>query len=91
MPKFHDYKRNLTRTAWFLYYVNRENSLFALCNPLNQHSNMCEQFVSRQELLRNPSIGELCHKLYYDPKTKKLKKNAASMKKIKNKMGGTLE
>ena len=38
MPKFHDYKRKfLTRTAWFLYYVNRENSLFALCNPLNQH------------------------------------------------------
>lgn len=83
MPKFHDYKRNLTRTAWFLYYVNRENSLFALCNPLNQHSNMCEQFVSRQELVRNTSVAELCMSLYYNPKTKSLRKNAAKHEKDK--------
>lgn len=83
MPKFHDYKRNLTRTAWFLYYVNRENSLFALCNPLNQHSNMCEQFVSRQELVRNTSVAELCMKLYYNPDTKSLRKNAAKHEKDK--------
>ncbi len=81
MPKFHDYKRNLVRTPWFLYYVNRENSLFALCNQLNQHSNMCEQFVSRQEMVRNSAIAELCMKLYYNPKTKKLRKNAAKHEK----------
>lgn len=83
MPKWHDTKRLLARTPWLLYYINKDNSLFALCTPLNEHSNMCEQFVSRQELLRNPSIGELCHKLYYDPKTKKLKKNAAKHEKDK--------
>ena len=83
MPKFFDYKRNLVRTAWLLYYINRENSLFALCSQLNQHSNMCEQFVSRQEMLRNTSIGELCMKLYYNPKTKKLRTNAAKHEKDK--------
>ena len=81
MPKWRDTKRNLTRTPWLLYYINRENSLFSLCNPLNQHSNMCEQYVSRQELLRNSSVGKLCMKLYYNPKTKKLRKNAAKHEK----------
>ena len=36
---------------------------------------MCEQFVSRQELLRNPSVAELCINYYYDPKTKIFKLN----------------
>ena len=81
MPKFFDYKRNLARTAWFLYYVNKENSLFALCNPLNEHSNMCEQYVSRQELVRNSAVAEICMKLYYNPETKKLRKNAAKHEK----------
>lgn len=81
MPKFFDLKRNLARTPWLLYYSLREDSLFALCNPLNIHSNMCEQFVSRQEMLRNTAVGELCMKLYYNPKTKKLRKNAAKHEK----------
>ncbi len=81
MPKFFDLKRNLVRTPWLLYYLLRENSLFALCNNLNEHSNMCEQFVSRQEMLRNNAIGQLCMKLYYNPKTKKLRKNAAKHEK----------
>jgi len=81
MPKWHDTKRLLARTPWLLYYINRENSLFSLCTSLNEHSNMCEQFVARQELLRNTSVGELCQKLYYNPETKKLRKNAAKHEK----------
>lgn len=83
MPKFFDLKRNLVRTSWLLYYLLKEHSLFTLCSKLNEHSNMCEQFVSRQEMLRNSSIGELCMRMYYNPKTKKLKQNAAKHEKDK--------
>ena len=68
MPKWHDTKRLLARTPWLLYYINRENSLFSLCTSLNEHSNMCEQFISRVELTRNPVVGKLCMDLYFDKK-----------------------
>lgn len=81
---FRDLKRMQARTPWFLYYLARENSLFTLCTPLNAHSNMCEQFVSRQELVRNKSISELCQNLYFDKKSNKLKSNAAKHEKDKD-------
>lgn len=81
---FFDLKRLLARTPWFLYSLAKENSLFSLCNPLNIHSNMCEQFVSRQELVRNKSVSELCQSLYYDESSHKLKPNAAKHEKDKD-------
>lgn len=77
IPHFHDLKRNLVRTPWFLYFLLKNDSQFALCTSLSEHSNMCEQFVSRQELVRNRSIGELCMNLYFDKSKKKLKTNSA--------------
>ena len=77
IPHFHDLKRNLVRTPWFLYHLLKNDSQFALCTSLSEHSNMCEQFVSRQELVRNRSIGELCMNLYFDKSKKKLKTNSA--------------
>jgi hypothetical protein len=79
---FFDLKRLLSRTPWFLYYINGDDSEFALCNNLNEHSNMCEQYISRQELVRNKSISELCMNLYFDKKERKLKKNSAKHEKV---------
>ena len=90
--EFHHAKLNLVRTPWILYRLLEQNSEFALCSPVHQHSNMCEQFISRTELTRNPVIGKLCMDLYYDKKNEKLKPNSDNHRRTKDKklLPGTL-
>jgi hypothetical protein len=80
---FHDLKLHLIRTAWLLYSVNKSNSEFALCSPLYRHTNMCEQYISRPELFRNPKVAELCMDLYFDQKNREIKKNSDNHRKNK--------
>ena len=90
--EFHHAKLNLIRTPWILYRLLEKNSEFALCSPVHQHSNMCEQFISRTELTRNPAIGKLCMDLYYDKENGKLKPNSDNHRRTKDKklLPGTL-
>lgn len=90
--EFHHAKLNLVRTPWILYRLLKQDSEFALCSPVHQHSNMCEQFISRTELTRNPAIGKLCMDLYYDKKNEKLKPNSDNHRRTKDKklLPGTL-
>lgn len=80
---FHDLKLHLIRTAWLLYSVNKNNSEFALCSPVYRHTNMCEQYVSRSELFRNPKVAELCMDLYFDKKNGEIKKNSDNHRRNK--------
>lgn len=80
---FHDLKLHLIRTAWLLYSVNKNNSEFALCSPLYRHTNMCEQYISRPQLFRNPIVAELCMDLYFDKKNGEIKKNSDNHRKNK--------
>jgi len=83
--EFHHAKLHLIRTAWLLYRLLKENSEFALCTPVHQHSNMCEQFISRVELTRNPVVGKLCMELYFDAKNGKLYPNSDNHRRTKDK------
>jgi len=80
---FHDLKLHLIRTSWLLYSVNKDNAEFALCSPLYRHSNMCEQYISRPELFRNPKVAELCMDLYFDKKNGEIRKNSDNHRKNK--------
>ena len=83
--EFHHTKLHLVRTSWLLYRLLKEDSEFALCTPVHQHSNMCEQFISRVELTRNPVVGKLCMDLYFDKKNGKLFPNSDNHRKTKEK------
>ena len=74
-------RRNLVRTPWMLYNINRENSKFALPSVLHIHSNECETYSSRPELYRNKIIGQLCMNLYWDYKNNKVYPNATDHRK----------
>ena len=85
--RFFQGKRHLIRTPWILVVTNStqvESLKFCLSTPTHQGSNMCEQFISRMDLWKNPSVVQLCYDLYYDPVAGKQRKGADNHRKIKD-------
>ncbi len=83
-------KRHLIRTPWVLMVHNPtqvESLKFCLSTPTHQGSNMCEQFISRMDLWKNPNIVQLCYDLYYDPVAGRQKKGADNHRKQENEEG----
>ena len=83
-------KRHLIRTPWILIATNPtqiESLKFCLSTPTHQGSNMCEQFISRMDLWKNPSVVQLCYDLYFDPTAGRQKKGADNHRKKTNEEG----
>ena len=82
--RFFQGKRHLIRTPWILVATNPtqiESLKFCLSTPTHQGSNMCEQFISRMDLWKNPSVVQLCYDLYFDPVAGKQRKGADNHRK----------
>jgi hypothetical protein len=62
----------------------KENSLLFLTRPVNDHGDFIEQLASRQEIISNPNLIGVAHKLYWDNEEYKPKRGASDRKKPGN-------
>jgi hypothetical protein len=80
----HDWKkfyRHLLAGPWRVYRFHRDNperARVVLCGPLYAPGEASEQILSRQEVVTNRGVVELATRMYYDSRSKKLKRGAAS-------------
>lgn len=82
---YQHFYRHLILGPYFFYAIARDNperSRILLCSTPDEVSEMLAQFGANRLLYSNRSLQEVLYRLYYDPKTKKMKKGAG------NKTGG---
>ena len=82
---YQHFYRHLILGPYFFYAIARDNperSRILLYSTPDQVSEMLAQFGANRLLYSNRSLQEVLYRLYYDPKTKKMKKGAG------NKTGG---
>lgn len=82
---YQHFYRHLILGPYFFYAITRddpERSRILLYSTPDEVSEMLAQFGANRLLYSNRSLQEVLYRLYYDPKTKKMKKGAG------NKTGG---
>ncbi len=82
---YQHFYRHLILGPYFFYSITRDNperSRILLYSSPDEVSEMLAQFGANRLLYSNRSLQEVLYRLYYDPKTKKMKKGAG------NKTGG---
>ena len=73
--------RHLLAGPYYIYNAHKDNpsrALVVLCTPLAAPGDIVEQFASRQDIVRFPSLMEVTTKLFYDPSTGRPKVGAAN-------------
>ncbi len=79
------YYRHFIASTFRIYStLGKENSLLFLNRPVNDHGDFIEQLASRQEIISNPNLIEVAHKLYWDDKENKPKRGGSDRKKPGN-------
>jgi len=73
------YYRHLLAGPFFIYRLYHDNpgrAMSILCQPTETPGAVVEEIASRQELVRNCDFIQLVTRLYYDPKTKSLRRGS---------------
>lgn len=80
----HDWKtfyRHLLAAPWRVYRFHSDNpdrALVLLCGKLHTPGEVSEQLLSRQEIVTNRGLIELATRLYYDSRSRKIRRGAAA-------------
>lgn len=62
-----------------MYYLHGDNADIFLCQPPYIHPDTMEQIAGRDEMISNPNVIQVAHKLYWDEVNNKVKTGAQSM------------
>lgn len=79
MSNFQRFYRHLLFNPLIIYrahFDHVEEVMGLLANPVSSPGDISEQLASRQELITNKGVLGLATKLYFDPKSRKLKRGA---------------
>jgi hypothetical protein len=75
------YYRHLLAGPFRIFQLYETGANLLLRGPVDELSDLMEQFASRQELITNRAIIGAANALYYDPEKQRPKRGAASTKK----------
>jgi len=75
------YYRHLLAGPFRVFQLYGAGASLLLQGPVDELSDLMEQFASRQEFITNPAIIGAANELYYDPEKQRPKRGAASTKK----------
>lgn len=73
--------RHLLRSPYEIFVQYRDNiadAMVLLCQPVNQPGDVIEQICGRVEYVRARAVVAAATRLYYDPRTRSIKRGAAS-------------
>ena len=75
------YYRHLLAGPFRIFQLYGARASLLLQGPVDELSDLMEQFASRQEFITNPAIIGAANTLYYDPEKQRPKRGAASTKR----------
>jgi len=72
------YFRHLVAGPVTIYALHGESGRVMLSGPVPKHPDMAEQLASRPEIITNPALIEVAHRLYYDPQREAPKRGSGT-------------